>query len=1493
MVELICFGTGLFFLAFFILVYRVIQLSGRINSAQEFFLEKFSDLNAELRIAREQITHLQNKTSQILTEQEKHSSTGEPVKENIVFRKNEHHDSEPTIQEQPDQSYYLPFLDLPLREELPEIPNEPPVQAVETGEENSALYLESTFESHAEEFEGSEDSGETDTITAEYELWGTPEHSVSEPEEVSADSDTITGEFEITGSFQVEPQPKEVEPVTKFSHIKEEKDAVLRLEVLIGRKALGWIAALLFVLFAVYFIHYVSVRNLVPPAARLACLGVLGGAFLVSGWYHFSIGWKRFASMLNASGIMILFLSGYASYGYFRLLSESPAMFLMSVIVLGSFVLAYVYRSVLLGTLSIIGGLAVPMLLSSENDLYIALFSYLFLLNLGTLLLLNLLSRVPLGLLVMAGTQAEFLIWFNGNYEPDKMFYALLFQGTLYAIYLIDTTIGTFSNRFRTGWDDTVRAILAPILMFAWFFIIMRKTDVDNEVTGRFAFCGTLWYAMLGMIYIGAVRGRGLFKTLKNRAENAPPLHGAAIMIPVTTIISFSFLAIGIPMTLGAPWISLGWITVASLLWVIGNRIESNEFRRMGYVFFTLGLSRIMLLDLPVREELRFPLVNIYAAPIFACAVLILIVVSITGKTIREKASVLLGGKPWWRNETEAEKKPLSFLEMRRNINITLGLIALVISIVILSIETFHAFRLNFPINGFALGTWSLSLLWLLLGAAVFRFGIRNKNTLAKFSGGTLVGFGTLKVFLFDIPSRFIVENPITVTNIGTFDWISDGSLSVPVFNTYAIPLILFACFACLFGYFASKMKDMNSVQETDSGRILLLSGILIFWAVLSIECASGFYHSAIVNSELLACWSLSVLWLLLGTICYFSGRSLDEFSIRIFARILFAFAGLKVLGFDLWSRIGSFSASFGLETVVPGSLDWPLLNAYAIPILITGLGLSAIGVYETKDGKIHELPNRLFGRSMIGCGSAIICVLLSIECCHQIVLRVETNAIPSAFSMLSILWFMIGLGYVFIGLKLNSRSVRLFGGGLISLAGIKAITVDLEGRFLAFGEGEILKIFDFAHDSLLVPIFNSYAIPILCLSIGFLVFGNIIYRNRNKFASFEQELGPIMVGGGMLQLWLVVSVECVYYFLQRNSIPDHVFHSHSSLSVLWLLFIIVFAVIGLFRRSNLICGFAICISLIAELKVILLELISGPQVISYDYPILNLYALPIIVLLTFTIPGGIAFSRSDRITLPVLKNIGKGVTFLGLTILWILLSIECYNYFCRDFSPIAELSETCKRHVGVLSLGGLWTVFAMLLYVIGVKQSSRTIRFFSILVFAFLLLKTVLFDLRMQGNAIGYPVLNTYFVPLFFVTISLIVFALLRSVKKERSETFERNFFIFSGYAALFLLWAGSSLECYYSLEPEKKAEDAIQLAHLGLSILWAAFAGLMLLFGFILRQSMLRWSAILLLGVTVLKLFFVDLSSLDNVYKIGAILPLAIVLFLAARAYQKFVPE
>jgi uncharacterized membrane protein len=73
------------------------------------------------------------------------------------------------------------------------------------------------------------------------------------------------------------------------------------------------------------------------------------------------------------------------------------------------------------------------------------------------------------------------------------------------------------------------------------------------------------------------------------------------------------------------------------------------------------------------------------------------------------------------------------------------------------------------------------------------------------------------------------------------------------------------------------------------------------------------------------------------------------------------------------------------------------------------------------------------------------------------------------------------------------------------------------------------------------------------------------------------------------------------------------------------------------------------------------------------------------------------------------------------------------------------------------------------------------------------------------------------------------------------------------------------------------------------GLSLLWTLYAAAALAWGFLRSNPAVRYAALALFGLTVVKVFAVDLGAVKTAYRILSFLVLGVVLLLVSLVYQK----
>ena len=81
----------------------------------------------------------------------------------------------------------------------------------------------------------------------------------------------------------------------------------------------------------------------------------------------------------------------------------------------------------------------------------------------------------------------------------------------------------------------------------------------------------------------------------------------------------------------------------------------------------------------------------------------------------------------------------------------------------------------------------------------------------------------------------------------------------------------------------------------------------------------------------------------------------------------------------------------------------------------------------------------------------------------------------------------------------------------------------------------------------------------------------------------------------------------------------------------------------------------------------------------------------------------------------------------------------------------------------------------------------------------------------------------------------------------------------------------------------------DATFAEQLTLSVLWALYAGTLIAVGIRQRYAPIRYMAIALIGLTTTKVFLVDLSGLEGIYRVLGLLAVGAILLIVSFLYQR----
>jgi uncharacterized membrane protein len=484
------------------------------------------------------------------------------------------------------------------------------------------------------------------------------------------------------------------------------------LENFIGRKGLGWVAVLLLFLAAAFFLRYAYDNDWIGPMGQVSLILLGGLALAVAGGWYARQGRRRFSLMLTAAGATVTYLATYSAFAYFEILPRQVAGAFLVVVLLELAVLAIAYQSSLLASVAVLGGLATPVLMTSEYDQYQAFFLYLLVLNVGTVLLLVRRDWPVVGTLSLVGTHALFWLWFVGNYHPDKFAAALAFQAALLIVYRLEIWLGDIVFQRQVFVETLVRMVLVASLSFGALYVLLQ--DDYSPWLGSLAI-------LLGVTY--AVEGRVLLARRPQARSQLFTLLGIAC----------GFVAVALPIQAEAPWVALGWAAQGAALWWFGLRARALPLRYLAAALGALAVARLLLWDTPAAREPFMPLLNRYALPALGVTALVLV-------------AAALGQR--WRDRMLPREQQLAPV---------VGLVGLVLLGWVLSVEVYGYFDAWGRIyvaerqSWEWLGQMSISVLWAVYASVLLAIGFWRQQPAIRWLAFALYGLTIAKVLAFDV----------------------------------------------------------------------------------------------------------------------------------------------------------------------------------------------------------------------------------------------------------------------------------------------------------------------------------------------------------------------------------------------------------------------------------------------------------------------------------------------------------------------------------------------------------------------------------------------------------------------------------------------------------------------------------------------------------------------------------------------------------------------
>ncbi|MBN2089367.1 DUF2339 domain-containing protein [candidate division KSB1 bacterium] len=659
----------------------------------------------------------------------------------------------------------------------------------------------------------------------------------------------------------VQPGRKEIATQTKQSKVPRLPTTRNEWEALLGGKISNWIGALALIIGFGFFLQHAFENQWITEVIRIIAGVIVGVLLVLVGMYYYRKAMPIFAQGLLGTGIAILYLTIYAAFNFYELISQPLAMIFMSLVTISAFLLALKYDSPAISLLGLIGGFLTPFMLSSNQDNPLGLFTYLAILNLGLVAILFIkFYWIWLQPFALFGTYLIYFLWSGAKFTSDDWIIALVF-GTIFWLYFFALDFRYILKKVETY--TRIRHLMAILNSVCFYIALVEIFDV------RFPDWQAEMALVLSMVYFISLLFIRNFQSENQNVLNRYSLT-AIILLIIATILKFDDFELIIGLSLEAVILfGCGWYYRMSKVWW------------SALALFGMAILRLLIMD----ETYQTDPINSFKLFINLRALTFFVLISSFVIT--------------------------QFLTKRLNNKFHLALEKLVILVwsallfLFVTMETLDYFRFQIAQGAdekflLSIKIFVLMIIWIFLAVLYHVGGIRFKNLMALYISGIVAFCTSLMVFGFGLT----IFHPIELFH--------------PVFNFRSLCfLILVISFAFMLLFQRHEMNWSNWLKWTKPVFFFLIILIGFFWLTREIfdyfEFKKFLFNQQPVADQgmidlvsnqqqlfLSAGWLFYSIFLLVFGI----GRRLGN--LRLISMILFGMTIFKIFIFDL-----SFLTSF------------------------------------------------------------------------------------------------------------------------------------------------------------------------------------------------------------------------------------------------------------------------------------------------------------------------------------------------------------------------------------------------------------------------------------------------------------------------------------------------------------------------------------------------------------------------------------------------------
>ena len=893
-------------------------------------------------------------------------------------------------------------------------------------------------------------------------------------------------------------------------------------ERLVGRNWFAIIGAVALAIAAGFFLKLAFDNQWIGPTERVLLGVALGLAMIAAGEYtaRRAPPWSR---AVVGGGIAVLYLSIYASFGFFDLIPIVPALVFLGLAVALGGALAIRHNSRVVAFMALFGAFLTPALLGDElgDRLYIGL-GYLLVVDAGIVAVASVRGWRWYTLIGMVASYVLFAVWLD-HIPPDETIAAQLGLSGVFLIFLGAATLYNILWRRKPNQFDMTLIMVNGFAFFGLTFAVMW-----DQYEPWFGLIALLLAAVHGLVALAAKLRTGVSTVVSLQ------LGGAALV----------FLTVAAPLQFTGEWTSVAWAAEGAVVVGLGV-ITGNWLSRVsGLLVLTCAVVRILALDTGSVDAAEFvPVLNgrflafaFGIGGLYAAAWLYGFRGGPAPPEYKPPATALYGVASLYR---ELVKLFVAFETRASRVLVTA---ANLLTLWIFSAEAISYFDRQTleAVSSDAATRASNSLLstltsvWAGYGAILIAVARWRGGGFLAASGLAVVAVAALKLLLGDTPAIGIPEGSHTI-----------------VLNFYVLSFVF-----VMAGIVTA--ADVEKSARIFSGRLGwpvmtglgVAAAVIIGW-VLTAEVVRFFGHRELVEGgsyQVPMHLTLTSAWAVYGALLMAVARWRHAGRFAVAGLSVVAVAGGKLLLFDTFF-VG-----------IPEGSHLVVLNYYVLTFAFVMAGIATAAYVEKTSKAFSARFGRLFMTGLAIAAAVAIGWVLTAEVVRFFGHRewVEGGSYQAPMHLtLTSAWAVYGALLMAVARWRHARFLALGGLAVVVVAAGKLLLFDT--FFIGIPEGSHLVVL------------NSYV-----LTFAFVMAGIVTAAYVERISGvYSQMLGrPVMtslvVAANAVVLW-VFTAEVVRFFGHRELMQggDYDAAMHLTLTVMWATHAALAISAGIFRGSR------------------------------------------------------------------------------------------------------------------------------------------------------------------------------------------------------------------------------------------------------------------------------------------------------------------------------------